>query len=420
MSFADFYLQKYSTNQAIINSEVDDDLKIVVIIPCFDEPDLIRTLNSLKNCQKINSKVEVIIHINSGLNTISEIKKTNFKTFELAKNWILNYSTNDLKFHLIFTDNLPDKDAGVGLARKIAMDEAVRRFNSINNEKGIIVSFDADSQVDENYFVEIEKAFSDNKTLGGAIYFEHPIEGEDFDQFIFDRIIQYELYLRYYYQALKYIEFPQVIHTVGSSFAVRADAYCKIGGMNKKKAGEDFYFLQKLLPLGQIKEINTTKVIPSPRPSDRVPFGTGAAIMKWNENEANYLTYNIQSFLELKKFIEIVPQFYKITETEYYSILKTFHIGIQEFLQQDNFFIDLKNINENSSNLASFVKRFYGFFNMFKVLKCLNYLATEHFKHIAVSISAQKLLLIKNISHNENLNSKELLEVYRGMEFKVK
>jgi hypothetical protein len=332
----------------------------------------------------------------------------------------LNADEEFLKFHLIFTDNLPDKDAGVGLARKIAMDEATRRFNSINNEKGIIVSFDADSQVAENYFVEIEKAFSDNKTLGGAIYFEHPIEGNDFDQFIFERIIQYELYLRYYYQTLKFIEFPQIIHTVGSSFAVRADAYCKIGGMNKKKAGEDFYFLQKLLPLGQIKEINTTKVIPSPRPSDRVPFGTGAAIMKWNENEANYLTYNIQSFLELKNFIEIVPQFYKITETDYNSILKTFHIGIQEFLQQDNFFIDLKNINENSSNLASFVKRFYGFFNMFKVLKCLNYLASEYFKHIAVSISAQKLLQLKNISHNQKLSSKELLELYRGMEFGIK
>lgn len=415
MNFADFYLQKFSTNQSILSTNVDDDLKIIVIIPCFDEPDLIRTLDSLKNTQKIKSKIEVIVHINSGLNTNERVKIQNLKSFELAKNWIDQNSSNELKFHVIFTDNLPDKDAGVGLARKIAMDEAVRRFNSIENEKGIIVSFDADAQVAENYFVEIEKAFSDNKTLGGAIYFEHPISGNEFDSFTYEKITQYELYLRYYYQALKFIEFPQVIHTVGSSFAVRADAYCKIGGMNKKKAGEDFYFLQKLLPLGQIREINTTKVIPSPRPSDRVPFGTGAAIMKWNENETNYLTYNILSFLELKKFIQIVPKFHNISETDFNLVISSLHIGIQEFLHQDNFFNDLKNINENSSNLSSFIKRFYNHFNMFKVLKCMNYLAIEHFKHIPIAISAQKLLELKNISYNQN--SKELLEAYRGLEF---
>ena len=33
---------------------------------------------------------------------------------------------------------------GVGLARKTGMDEAVRRFNAINNPEGIILNLDAD------------------------------------------------------------------------------------------------------------------------------------------------------------------------------------------------------------------------------------------------------------------------------------
>ncbi len=35
---------------------------------------------------------------------------------------------------------------------------------------------------------------------------------------------------------------------VGSALAVKALQYVKAGGMNRKQAGEDFYFVQKLVP----------------------------------------------------------------------------------------------------------------------------------------------------------------------------
>ncbi|MEZ4848575.1 MAG: hypothetical protein R3B93_08135 [Bacteroidia bacterium] len=69
-------------------------------------------------------------------------------------------------------------------------------------------------------------------------------------------------------------------HCVGSSMAVRSIAYQKRGGMNRRKAGEDFYFLQKFIAEGTLAELSTTKVIPSPRASEKVPFGTGRAIKK--------------------------------------------------------------------------------------------------------------------------------------------
>ncbi len=37
-------------------------------------------------------------------------------------------------------------------------------------------------------------------------------------------------------------------HTIGSSMAVRCSAYAKIGGMNRRKAGEDFIFYTNLYP----------------------------------------------------------------------------------------------------------------------------------------------------------------------------
>ena len=78
--------------------------------------------------------------------------------------------------------------------------------------------------------------------------------------------------------------FPFAFHTIGSSMAVRASSYMRQGGMNKRKAGEDFYFQQKIIPLCGFTECNSTVVYPSPRPSYRVPFGTGRAMLGYLQN----------------------------------------------------------------------------------------------------------------------------------------
>jgi hypothetical protein len=76
-----------------------------------------------------------------------------------------------------------------------------------------------------------------------SIYFEHPTPEIYFDKKIIQSIISYELHLRYYIQKQKFIGLPYACHTVGSSMAVKASSYCKYGGKNTRKAGQDFYFL---------------------------------------------------------------------------------------------------------------------------------------------------------------------------------
>jgi hypothetical protein len=44
--------------------------------------------------------------------------------------------------------------------------------------------------------------------------------------------------------------FSYAYHTVGSAMAVKAYQYVKVGGMNRRQAGEDFYFIQKLVHSG--------------------------------------------------------------------------------------------------------------------------------------------------------------------------
>jgi hypothetical protein len=50
--------------------------------------------------------------------------------------------------------------------------------------------------------------------------------------------------------------------------------------MNCRKAGEDFYFLQKLAKTDGVERLSGTTVFPEPRMSERVPFGTGRSMTR--------------------------------------------------------------------------------------------------------------------------------------------
>ena len=56
--------------------------------------------------------------------------------------------------------------------------------------------------------------------------------------------------------------------------------------------------------MGNFTELNTTTVIPSPRVSDRVPFGTGKAVGEIvSADQRSLETYNFKIFVELKEFV---------------------------------------------------------------------------------------------------------------------
>ena len=418
MSFADHYLSKQQTVIRFPLEKPSRDLKYCIVIPCYHEDKLLVSLDSVWNCKRPDSEIEVIIVVNSSDTDNADVINQNLKTIDEFETWKDTHTDPALKFHLLHVQDILKKYAGAGLARKTGMDFAVHRFNAINQKEGIIISLDADCTSDENYLVEIKSAFAKNDKADCAIlYFEHPVTGDDFPPEIYSGIIQYELHLRYHIEFLRFIRYPYAYHTLGSCFAIKADTYVRQGGMNRKKAGEDFYFLQKIFTSGNTIEINQTRICPSPRPSMRVPFGTGPVIHKMlSDNNLILETYDPNAYLDLGRFLEMIPQLYRIKKSTLHSLLCELPDSVREFLITRNVEKKLDEVNQNTANYRSFVKRIYNWFNGFMIVKYLNTTHKKYYTEIPVEKAAETLLENSGVKADHDKGVLGLLQIYREIQ----
>ena len=149
--------------------------------------------------------------------------------------------------------------------------------------------------------------------------------------------------------------------------------------MNKRKAGEDFYFIQKIIPLGNYYNLNTTFTIPSSRPSDRVPFGTGRTITDYIKNNAKPLkTYHFKSFQDLKQFLENWEKLFYINETDAFNFLNTLPESIRVFLETSDFRKHLPEIKSKTTTRDTFRKAFFRWFDAFRLMKYMHF-SRDHF-----------------------------------------
>lgn len=387
------------------------DPQLVVVIPCHDEPDVLETLNALWRCERADCVVEVVLVINGSEEDISEVKQRNHATQIEVKQWIEDHKDPRLCFYSLFELELSSRLSGVGTARKIGMDWACSRFSDKEKKSGVIVCLDADCGVANNYLKSIYSHFQNHPLSPGcSIHFEHPLENLSSHQR--QGIICYELYLRYYRQGLRWSGFPYAYHTVGSSMAVRAGDYSRQGGMNRRKAGEDFYFLQKIIPLGGFTELLDTKVYPSARVSHRVPFGTGRAMLGCMTGKSDpCLVYDPRVFQALSSLFSQVDALYSRSD----SVIDTVPDSMQTFLKERKFLDRFQEIRSNTKTLTSFRKRFFQGFNGFQVLKYVHF-ATEHtWPKIAIHHASVTLLSWMGQPHSE-CETESLLSVFRQLD----
>jgi len=373
---------------------------LILIIPACNEPDLLTTIASLEDCQ-FDKDYAVILLINESEHCTEEQSRVNRQSYEQVINYRL--ISSHLHLYVFYIVGIESKKAGVGVARRLAMDQAV--FMSIDNETPII-NLDADCIVNEDYLSAISQYANDHPKVELInIHYEHSYDHES--------IIQYELHLRYFIEVQRYIQLPYAFHTVGSSFAVRVGAYVQVGRMNLRKAGEDFYFIHKFTKKRTLGECPSAIVIPSSRSSDRVPFGTGRAMIEMSGHD-EYLSYNLQSFIVLQPLLSNVISLYNAPQESLEEGLKALPQAARDYFSSVNFVQTMQKLSNNSKSTDTFEKAFYQWFDAFKLMKFLHFMRDRGYEDQPVVAEASKLLNIFDQEYDNK--SGQLLNQYREMQ----
>ena len=180
-------------------------------------------------------------------------------------------------------------------------------------------------------------------------------------------------FLRYYEDGLRHAGSPYAFQTVGSTLLFHALHYAKVRGFPKKQAGEDFYFLNKMAKMGQVEELSVSPISLSGRPSNRVPFGTGASVTRISQDLVNggaYTVYHPLSFTWLKEWIEFAKYLMQTEKPEYLANFSDHRLNT--LIEEDGYFDMLHTIYHKSPRVAQRLNHFHIWFDAFRTMKFMH------------------------------------------------
>lgn len=376
-----------------IKNDFLEKVEIITIIPAYNEENLLDTLESLSQCN-FDCYALVLVFINAPSNASKHIIDQNQKCHKQIQEKIALLQNKYFKIAIDMDNQLPFKKAGVGLARKIAMDFASNIFKQIKKPKGIITSLDSDCLVDLDYFSSIKFYFNKYNLNGASLNFLHQNIHQK------DGIKLYEIFLRLHVHYLRKIGFRNIYHTIGSSFAIIQKMYEKCGGMNTRKAGEDFYFVNKIVPYGNYMQLPKIIVFPSARQSTRVPFGTGKAIGKWQSSSIpiwySYAT-EVYSMMQIFSQKLLVHTNAESISKEYKNIPKP----LESALNKMDFKSIVNEMQQNTASKSTFTKKLAWRIDGFFLLKLSHHLRDDYFINQPLIHTAKVFFQDKNLSIDE-------------------
>ena len=348
-----------------------DNYKFIIAIPSFNEGELIiETLNSISNQLNIDfSTILVIIVINNSENENEEIIINNHKTFNAIKE-------NNFQYEIAVIDAfdslpIPEKSAGVGMARKIGFDLGLPYGNS----KSIFIALDADTLISPNYFSILNEKFKSEKIDCLIPGIMHQKGGNELEEYA---IREYENFLYSTANNLKKSGSPYGFVTMGSAMSFTISCYTKAGGIPKKTATEDFYFLQEVVKTSSVKTIEDNLVFPSARPSSRVYLGTGFRMQQaYDGKKLNELYYCDEAFNFLKLWLNIGQNGYRDPIENILSKAKKVHPKLTQFLIQNRIQITWYGLQQSCKSKEKFKHQFHCWFDALKTHRLLKYFSGD-------------------------------------------
>ncbi len=346
-----------------------------IVIPALAEADnLPLLLNALVSDGTLPpSGMVVVMVVNNRADASDREKADNARSLDL-----LAVAAPRLPFPLGIVDaaspgfELPLKDGGVGLARKIGHDLLLPHLDFAATDP-LLVSLDADTLVEPGYANAIQSHFAAAKAGGAVIPFAHRHGGDELEERAIER---YELFLRCYVAGLAHAGSPYAFHTVGSAMACRASAYLRTGGMNRRRAGEDFYFLQGLAKTAGVARVAGTTVHPSPRRSERVPFGTGRAMNALLDREEKaILFYRPECYELLREWLTAAADGCRQHDQALPQRAASISPHLATFLDTQGFGSAWERLITQNRTPERLAKAFHDWFDAFRTMKFFHYLA---------------------------------------------
>jgi hypothetical protein len=409
------YLTKYAAPLSwALHAKSVDDIKQVVVIPAYAEKEMLfETLASLAaNPDACLKETLILCVINNKAAAPEKDRENNSHTIAILDGLIHHCSLGELSFaadfymsieniaassiRLAYIDasspglEIPSHVGGVGMARKIGMDMALRLLQNTSDPLRLIMSLDADTLVRDDYLPAVRNVFTSGRFKTGVISYAHQMPSQPDIQ---KAICAYEIFLRYFLLGLRYAGSPYAFHSIGSTMVTTDDAYLAVRGMNRREAGEDFYFLNKLAKIGPIHTIRETKVYPSARISIRVPFGTGSAVDKMTSGlVTEQRFYDPIVFQVVKDWLMLMEQSFSCSENQILTEARNIHSGLADFLMARKFPTVWTNIRSNLKDLKTYKRQFHNWFDGFETLKLINHLTGEYYPRIAM-MPALKMIL---------------------------
>jgi len=322
---------------------------------------------------------------------------------------------------------LPIK-GGVGQARKIGVDLAASLIHSKQILSGWIHCTDADVHLPDTYFTCSQAASNSLVGIAALVYPFHHLDVPNLttSKNVILATQLYELSLRYYVAGMRYAHSPYAFHTIGSTMAVSALHYAKVRGFPRRAAGEDFYLLNKLAKVGSVLHpgigADCDPIEIEARKSNRVPFGTGAAVIKITDLQnpvRDFRFYDPEVFELLRLWLSTLPAIWSSGATQLDARMfpgrDQGYVAIGDHdreVMQDSLLLVLKTIKteqalahafRQSRDLAQFTRQMHTWFDAFRTLKLIHGLRDSCLPAISYAVLETNQAFTGLLAHDQEL-----------------
>ncbi len=407
----DKYLTHYAEPEIGGLQQISSRYQYALVVPiCNESTDCLKTI-----CQAIKTQHLLIIAIVNSP-TPHENRRIWQKNNQQWIQSLLKNSTNHLKinarttllncpnFHdvlLIDRNSFGNQIAckqGVGLARKIGADCALKLFQLDKIKQPWIFSTDADVSLPKNYFeLELSK-FTANSAI--VLDFVHHSTDAHMKKLQF----LYDFKMRYYLAGIVYAGSGYQYIPLGSTVIIAMTSYAQVRGFPKKNAAEDFYLLNKLNKTKAIHyNIQNCRITIQSRFSNRVVFGTGPALtaIVALEKPMDYPFYHPNCFIMLKQWLQFLSSLWQ----EKLIITPPQETLLAELYHHLNCHIVFNKSKPQITSQQRWTQFVHQWFDAFRTLKAIHFFHKK-FKPLTI----QQLLNHPSFAKVNNLSLQTFLE----------